>query len=86
MNAVQKKSEAQLSREKRRSSSGKFRKHPCDLCGKGCPLDYFSDSRSQTNGGFGLTLHEKCADKLADLSDEEYTIMAAKRGVFGGVR
>lgn len=83
---MRKKSEAQVAREGRRSSAGKFRKHPCDLCGKGCPLDYFSDSRSQTNGGFGVTLHEKCADKLADMTDEQYTMVAAQRGAFAPIK
>lgn len=42
----------------------------CELCGKGCGAEYFSDSRSNETGK-GVTLHEKCADKVAAMTTEE---------------
>ena len=46
---------------------------------KGCSAwlgnDYFSDDRCNTNGGVGLVLCEKHADKLAKLDDSAYTAL-----------
>ena len=68
---------AQNSRQAHRDGKGKYIKNPCDLCGKGAPLEnYFSDDRCNKTG-FGITLHSRCADKLAKLDDATYEALAA---------
>lgn len=65
---------AQNDRAKARSESGKFVKNPCDLCGRGCPMRaYFSANRDGLDCGcFGLVVHERCAEKLEAMTDEEF--------------
>jgi len=70
-------SQAQIDRTNHRGNDGKFIKNPCDCCGKGCPMDYYSDPRCNVTGGFGLTLHARCAAKLETLTDAEYAAFAA---------
>lgn len=39
-------SQAQISRTKKRGRTGQFSKNPCECCSKGAPMDnYFSDVR-----------------------------------------
>lgn len=72
------KTEAQAMRETERDGAGRFVKNPCDYCQKGAPMNGPSDERCNTTpGGFGITLHNRCADKLAKLSDEDYVALGA---------
>lgn len=76
------KSTAQHAREAARNTSGKFIKNPCSCCGKGAPMtDYFSDERTNAPGhyGFGLVLCGRCAPKVSQASDAEFTQMAQFR-------
>lgn len=59
---------AQHERNAHRGLNGKFIKNPCEFCGKGCPMNYFSE------GAFTV-LHERCAAKLAELTTEENDAM-----------
>ena len=69
---------AQHTRQSHRDRAGRYVQNPCDLCGKGAPLeDYFSDDRCNREGGFGLVLHSRCADRLAKLDDAAYADLAA---------
>jgi len=78
---MKRKSSAQISREgAREGSSGRFIKNPCDLCGKGAPLqDYFSWSCANEYGGMGMVLHERCADKLEQLPPAEVAELLVNR-------
>ena len=72
------KTESQHLRNKMRGTGGRYTPNPCDLCGKGCPVDGPSDARcNSTVGGWGVRLHERCAVKLEGLTDSEYSQMAA---------
>lgn len=71
---------AQDARNAARDNSGRYIKNPCNCCGKGAPMDYFSDARCNGNGGFGLVLRSRCADRLAKLTDEQYAAEAKAKG------
>ena len=70
----------QKARRAARTGAGRFERNKCQKCGKGAPMDYFSDERSNDHGGFGVVLCERCAVKLAKLSDEEFAAEAALHG------
>jgi len=66
-------SKAQKERQFHRERGGKYKKfNPCEVCGKSVGQEYFSDSRCSTElEGRGVTLHERCADRLARLPAHE---------------
>jgi hypothetical protein len=69
----------QVERQRTRERNGRYAAlNPCELCGKACGAEYFSDPRVNDRlKGYGLFLHEKCAARIASLS-EELAIAALK--------
>ena len=51
-------------------------RNKCERCGKGAPMDYFSDHRCGEHG-FGVVLCERCSIKLGDMTDAEFAAEAA---------
>lgn len=63
METTKKPTAAQQERQNTRKSGKYSTMNKCDLCGKGVGHYYFSVDECNSNGGFGLVLHGKCAEK-----------------------
>lgn len=62
--------QSQKDRTELRGTDGRFTRNPCHLCGKGAPMDYYSDPRcNDVLNGRGLVLHKRCARKIASMND-----------------
>lgn len=70
-------SKAQKARRAARTN-GRFERNKCECCGRGAPMDYFSDPRCGQHG-FGVILCERCANKLGAMTDAEFAAEAALR-------
>jgi hypothetical protein len=53
----------QAERQRTRVAGRYSKLNPCELCGKSAGADYFSAADVDANGGVGLILCAKCADK-----------------------
>ena len=63
---------AEHERQITRSDAGQYTKlNPCEGCGKSAGASHYSDERCNTLGK-GLVLCQRCATRLAKLSDAEY--------------